>query len=237
MKGLFVTGIDTDCGKTEISLGLMAAWQTRGKSVLGMKPVASGCTMGPDGARNADAVRLQAQGSSQAPYGLINPYAFVPPIAPHIAAGWSGVEIELATIARAYQSLAEEAELVVVEGVGGWRVPLGSSLSVSDIPRALGLPVILVVGLRLGCINHALLSAESILAHGCHLAGWAANCIDSGMEAGDQNLATLAALIGSTCIGVVPWQDGPAEPAEVAGYLNPELLMLPSGASPGLKST
>lgn len=229
MKGLFVTGVDTDCGKTEISLGLMAALQFRGKSVLGMKPVASGCTNGPDGPRNADALRIQAQGSSRAPYGLVNPYAFMPPIAPHIAAGRAGTEIELATIARAYQSLAEEAELVVVEGVGGWRVPLGSSLSVSDIPRALDLPVILVVGLRLGCINHALLSVESILAHGCHLAGWVANCVDSGMQAADENLATLAALIASTCIGVVPWQDGPPEPAQVAGYLNPELLMLPSG--------
>lgn len=226
MKGLFVTGTDTDCGKTEISLGLMAAWQARGDRVLGMKPVASGCLAAADGPRSADALRLQAQGSSDAPYGLVNPYAFVPPIAPHIAAGQAGVEIDLRTIERAYRALAEESDLVVVEGVGGWRVPLGTAHSVSDIPLALGLPVLLVVGFRLGCINHALLTVESIRARGCHLAGWVANGIDPTMQASEENMATLAALIGTACIGVVPWLD-PPEPAELADYLHPELLMLP----------
>jgi dethiobiotin synthetase len=228
VKGLFVTGTDTDCGKTAISLGIMAAWQSQGKRVLGMKPVACGCVEGPDGPRNADALSLQAQGSSPAPYGLVNPYAFVPPIPPHIAAGQAGVEIELGTIERAYRSLAEESDLVVVEGVGGWRVPLGTRYSVSDIPLRLGLPVLLVVGFKLGCVNHALLSTESIRARGCHLAGWVSNMIDPGMQARDETLATLAALIGSVCVGVVPRLSSP-DSAELAEYLHPELSMVPAG--------
>lgn len=226
MKGLFVTGTDTDCGKTEVSLGLMAAWQRRGFRTLGMKPVATGCKPGPHGLQNADALRLQAQGSSQAPYGLVNPYAFAPPVAPHIAAGQAGVEIALGAIAGAYRTLAAESDRVVVEGVGGWRVPLSTCLSVSDLPEALELPVLLVVGLRLGCLNHALLTVESIRAHGSHLAGWVADTMDPRMLEGDANLATLAALLGSPCIGVVPWMD-PPEPSELAAYLNPELLDWP----------
>ena len=226
MTGVFVTGTDTDCGKTEIGLGLMAAWQARGRRVLGMKPVATGCERTPAGLRNRDALRLLAQGSAEAPYGLVNPYAFEPPIAPHIAAGHAGVTIALEPIASAYRALAAECDLVVVEGVGGWRVPLGSNLSVSDLPKALDLPVILVVGIRLGCLNQALLSAESIRAQGCHLAGWVANGIDPAMQAGDENLATLAALMGAPCIGVLPWLDSP-EPTDVAGHLHPELFDLP----------
>lgn len=226
MRGIFVTGTDTNCGKTEVSLGLMAAWQSRGLRTLGMKPVATGCKPGPTGLQNADALRLQAQGSSRAPYGLVNPYAFEPPIAPHIAAGLAGVEIELGPIAGAYRTLASESDLVVVEGVGGWRVPLSATLSVSDLPTAMNLPVLLVIGLRLGCLNHALLTAESIRAQGTQLAGWVANGIDPGMLESDANLATLAALLGSPCIGVVPWLS-PPEPSELAGYLNPELLAWP----------
>jgi dethiobiotin synthetase len=225
MHGLFVTGTDTGCGKTEISLGLMAAMQATGPSVLGMKPVASGCTHSPDGLRNDDAVRLRAQGSSEAPYGLVNPYAFAPPIAPHIAAGETGVEIRLPTIAQAYRTLAAEADQVIVEGVGGWRVPLGPNLFVSDIPKALGLPVILVVGLKLGCINHALLTVESIQSTGGVLAGWVANQVDPTMLSRDANLATLATLIDAPCLGVLPWLEAPT-PSELAGYLHPELIDL-----------
>ena len=226
MTGIFITGTDTDCGKTEISLGLMAAWQARGERVLGMKPVATGCDPSPDGLRNRDALRLQAQGSSPAPYGLVNPYAYEPPIAPHIAAGHAGVEIELPVIASAYRALAAESDRVVVEGVGGWMVPLSAQLALSDLPSALGLPVVLVVGLKLGCLNHALLTVESIRAHGSRLAGWVANAIDPRMQAHDENLATLAALIAAPCIGAVPWLPRPATP-DMASYLNPELLALP----------
>ncbi len=225
MPGFFVTGTDTDCGKTEISLGLMAALQTTGSSVLGMKPVASGCRQEPTGLRNQDAVRLLAQGSSEAPYALVNPYAFALPVAPHIAAAEVGIQISLARIDEAFWTLAGAADCVIVEGVGGWRVPLGSDLFVSDIPTTLGLPVILVIGLKLGCLNHALLSAESIRLTGGVLIGWVANTIEPAMLYRDANLATLAALIEAPCLGVVPWLADP-DPHELAGYLHPELIDL-----------
>jgi dethiobiotin synthetase len=221
MSGFFVTGTDTECGKTEVSLGLMAAWQTRGLQVLGMKPVASGCDPSPAGLRNGDALRLQTQGSRAMPYALVNPYAFAPPIAPHIAAGKEGVEIETGPILSAYHRLAAECDLVVVEGVGGWRVPLSGRLSVSDLPKALGQPVILVVGLKLGCINHALLTVESIRALGSTLAGWVANCRDPYLQAADEILATLAALIPAPCLGDIPWMESP-DPATLAGRLRPD---------------
>jgi dethiobiotin synthetase len=137
MSGVFVTGTDTDCGKTLIAAGLMVALQARGLTVLGMKPVASGCRLGPDGPRSADALVLLAHGSVQVPYALANTYALVPPVAPHIAAGEAGVEIEIQPLVDAYRALAGKAQWVVVEGVGGWRVPLGPTLSVSDLPLAL----------------------------------------------------------------------------------------------------
>lgn len=223
MTGLFVTGTDTGCGKTEASCALMAAFQARGQRVLGMKPVASGCERGPAGLRNDDALRLLTQGTTAAPYGLVNPYSFEPPIAPHVAAGQVGVQIELPVIAAAFASLAREADLVVVEGVGGWRVPLGPTLQLDAIPRALRLPVVLVVGLKLGCINHALLTAESIHSSGIRLAGWIASRVDPGMEAADATLATLATLIEAPCLGTLPWLPDP-DPDELAKHLTPDLL-------------
>ncbi len=224
MKGVFVTGTDTDCGKTEIALALMVGLRERGLSALGMKPVASGCERTADGLRNEDARRLQAQGSRDQPYELINPYAFEPPIAPHIAAGQAGVEIELDVIKSGAERLAAEADYLIVEGVGGWRVPLGPSLSVSDLPSTLDLPVILVCGIRLGCINHSLLTVESIRASGARLIGWAANQIDPYMLSCDENLATLAALLTVPCLGVVPWMATP-DPRRVAEHLDVRPLL------------
>lgn len=221
--GIFVTGTDTDCGKTAVSLGLMAAWQARGLRVLGMKPVASGCTLEPEGLRNGDALRLQAQGSIRVPYGLTNPYAFAPPIAPHVAAERAGATIEPRALADAYRALAAQSDRVVVEGVGGWRVPLGPQLAVSDLPAVLDLPVVLVVGLTLGCLNHAVLTAESIRARGAWLAGWVANGIDPQMAAREENLTSLANLIDAPCLGVVPWLADPA-PAALAAALDPDRL-------------
>jgi dethiobiotin synthetase len=227
MKGVFLTGTDTDCGKTEISLGLMHALQRRGLRVLGMKPVASGCERTAAGLRNEDALRLQAQGSLEVDYDLVNPYAFERPIAPHIAAGQTGVEIELARIRDCARRLAARAGFLVVEGVGGWRVPLSPSLSVSDLPRDLGLPVVLVIGLKLGCISHSLLTAESIRATGNRFAGWIANQVEPDMQAREENLATLAALLDAPCLGVLPWLTSPS-PERVAdlltldGHLEPD---------------
>ncbi|KAA6187778.1 dethiobiotin synthase [Thiohalocapsa marina] len=232
MSGVFITGTDTDVGKTEVSLGLMHALQGRGCSVLGMKPVASGGTPTTQGSgqrtgqgiRCADALRLQAQGSWPVDYAQVNPYAFAPAIAPHIAAGEAGVEIALAPIRAAYDALAAQADWVVVEGVGGWRVPLGASLAVSDLPRALDLPVLLVVGLRLGCINHSLLTAESIRAGGGVLTGWIGVQLEPHMPAADGNIATLCALIDAPNLGIVPYLPDPdAEQVAEALLLDPLL--------------
>jgi dethiobiotin synthetase len=218
-QGLFITGTDTEIGKTETTLGLMAALQRHAQTVLGMKPIAAGCTDSADGLRNDDAERIRAQASRQRPYAEVNPYAFAPPIAPHIAAQQSGAAIELGRIQRAYQSLAANADWVLVEGAGGWRVPLGPDLTLADLPKTLELPVLLVVGLRLGCLNHALLSAESILASGLPLRGWVANQVDPDMAAADANLDTLRQRLPAPCIGVVPWLNEPM-PDHVAEHLD-----------------
>ncbi len=220
MSGLFVTGTDTNCGKTQVSLGLMAALQARGWNLLGMKPVATGCAPSPAGLRNHDALQLLAQGSAPAPYRRVNPYAFAPPIAPHIAAAEAGVEIELGTIETAYRALEAQADRVVVEGAGGWRVPLGSGRFLSDIPKTLDLDVVLVIGLKLGCLNHARLTLEAIRSDGCRLAGWIANQLDPEMASRDANLATLHTLLDAPCLGVVPRLDPPV-PDDLAGYIDP----------------
>jgi dethiobiotin synthetase len=232
--GLFVTGTDTGCGKTLCSLGLMAALQAKGRRVQGMKPVASGCEPTAAGPRNADALRLLAQSSRQVPYHLVNPFAFVPPIAPHIAAEAAGTEISLAPILSAYAVLREEADALIVEGVGGWRVPLSPVLRLAELPARLGLPVVLVVGLKLGCINHALLTAEGIASSGLPLAGWIASQVEPEMLAREANLATLASLIPAPCIGLVPWLED-QRPSTVAEYLHTERLSLrvPSASTSG----
>lgn len=218
MSGFFITGTDTGCGKTEITLGLMAALQARGHRVLGMKPVASGCDRHPEGLRNADAERIRTQGTLAVPYALVNPYAFLPPIAPHVAAAESGVSIDLERIRTTHAELTRQADWVLVEGVGGWRVPLGPECFVDDIPRTLDLPVVLVVGLKLGCLNHALLTAESIQASGLQLAGWIANQVDPDMAALAANLETLQTLIQAPYFGMVPWMAEP-DAETIAAYL------------------
>lgn len=227
MKGFFVTGTDTGCGKTEVSLGLIQTLRRQGLKVQGMKPVASGCVASPQGLRNGDAQRLLVQSSHPVPYDWVNPYAFLPPIAPHIAAREAGIEIDLGRIRHCAVALAVQADLLVVEGVGGWRVPLGPALAVSDLPQALGLAVILVVGLRLGCLNHAALTAESILDRGCHLVGWVANQIDPGLERREEQLETLLVSIRAPCLGFIPrLVPSPAErlPEILASHLAIEKL-------------
>ncbi len=190
-KGLFITGTDTGCGKTEITLALMRMLQDRGLSVLGMKPVAAGAEQSGEGPRNQDALRIQDAGSLAVPYELINPFVFEPPIAPHIAAHEAGKEVCTEAIINCYRALNDLADVVVVEGVGGWRVPLGPELQLADLPGLLEIPALLVVGMRLGCLNHALLTADSIIERGCGLAGWVANQAVPGMPRLEENIHAL----------------------------------------------
>ena len=204
-EGYFITGTDTECGKTEITLALMQKLQSTGYSVLGMKPVASGAVPTADGLRNDDARRILRQASIPLQYDLVNPFAFEPPIAPHVAAEQAGMDIRFGRILESLRELSNRADLVVVEGVGGWRVPLGNDGAVSDLARAMNLPVVLVVGMKLGCINHALLTAESILSGGFKMTGWVANVVHPEMLEQEANIATLKREITAPCLGVVPY--------------------------------
>jgi dethiobiotin synthetase len=207
-RGVFVTGTDTGIGKTHASVALVRAQRACGRSAIGMKPVASGCRATPAGLRNEDAEALIAASDPAPPYALCNPYAFAPPIAPHLAAREAGVAVALAPLVAAYRTLAAMADRIVVEGVGGWSVPLSDALIQADLVRALELPVVLVVGLRLGCINHALLSARGIVADGCELAGWIANRVDPAMARAEENLDALCARIDAPLLGALAHAPG-----------------------------
>lgn len=202
-RDFYVTGTDTGVGKTLAACALLRAWRNRGLDVAGMKPVASGAARTPAGLRNDDALALAAEGSREWPYATVNPYAFEPSIAPHLAAAEAGVEIRLEPIRRALSRLREGSEVVVAEGAGGFLVPLAPGRSFADLPAALGLEVILVVGLRLGCLNHALLTAEAIAARGLPLAGWIGSAIDPQFERLDDNLLSLGRHLPAPCIGVI----------------------------------
>jgi dethiobiotin synthetase len=214
MSGVvFIAGTDTGIGKTHAACTLLHALRGSGYSACGMKPVASGCVETPQGWRNDDALALQAASSDAPPYALINPIALRDPLSPHLAATHAGVEISLAPLRAAFDALRGRHQRVVVEGVGGWLVPLAPGLFASDIAKQWQLPVILVVGLRLGCLNHAVLSARAIAADGCQLLGWIGNCIDPTMDALDENLASLRELLPAPCLGVLPYGVAPAQAA------------------------
>ena len=218
--GYFVTGTDTGVGKTVVTLGLMAYLQEQGKTVVAMKPVASGCEWRAGGLVNDDALQLQRHASVALPYAQVNPYAFEPPIAPHIAASRTGVSISIDTLRTACDRLAARADCVLVEGVGGWQVPLNGDETLADLAAALGLGVILVVGIRLGCLNHALLTAESILASGCVPAGWVANRLPPpGTDAAEENITALKSRLSFPFLGDVPAMQRPTA-RRVAGYLS-----------------
>jgi len=218
MKGFFITGTDTGVGKTRVSSGLLKALARSGLKAVGMKPIASGATMTPEGLRNEDALALQAAASLKRDYALVNPYCFAPPIAPHIAALDAQVEISLDQIRAAYAALCRDADAAVVEGVGGWQVPLSPALELPDLAREFDLPVLLVVGLRLGCLNHAQLTARAIRADGLELAGWVANAVDPDFQRPEANLATLAAELQAPLLGQLPYAPK-TRPHEVAGLL------------------
>jgi len=222
----FVTGTDTGVGKTLVTAALLRRLRESGVSVAGMKPVAAGVIAGPDGPANADALLLQAESSLRHPYATVNPWLFEPAIAPHIAAAEAGVVIDTGRIADALAMLAAAAEVVLAEGAGGFLVPLDARRSFADLPALLGMEVVLVVGLRLGCLNHALLTMEAIRARGLTLAGWAGNCIDPGFARRDANIATLTQSIAAPCLGVVPWLSPPAV-ADAAVHLAGAAILRP----------
>ncbi|RZI90626.1 MAG: dethiobiotin synthase [Pseudomonas sp.] len=204
-QAYFIAGTDTDVGKTTIAAGLLHAARLQGLSTLAAKPVASGCAVTSKGLRNADALALIDQSTVQLPYERVNPFAFEPAIAPHLAAREAGVALALPALLNAMQGiLAEGADFTLIEGAGGWRVPLSDHANLSDLAIALKLPVILVVGVRLGCINHALLSAEAIARDGLQLAGWVANVIEPRTSRLEENLASLAERLPAPCLGRVP---------------------------------
>ncbi len=204
-QAFFITGTDTDAGKTSVAAGLLCAAKQQGCSTLAMKPVASGCDMSTEGLRNSDALALIAQSTVPLPYTQINPYAFAPAIAPHIAAQEAGVELSVADLYRTAQViLQQQADFTLIEGAGGWRVPISATEFLSDFAIALQLPVILVVGVKLGCINHALLTAQAILNDGLELAGWVANVVDPSCARLAENLATLQQLMPAPCLAEVP---------------------------------
>ena len=202
----FVTGTDTGVGKTLISCALLHAFAARGKRVVGMKPVAAGCD--EDGV-NADVKQLRAASSVLAGLGQINPYSFLHPIAPHIAARNAGVRIELARILTSYRELAAQADVVIVEGAGGFKVPLNELQDSAELAQQLNLPVILVVGMRLGCLNHALLTASAIGASGLTCAGWVANVLDKEMLALPENIEALQQRLAAPLLGTVHFQSQP----------------------------
>ncbi|OFZ71101.1 MAG: dethiobiotin synthase [Betaproteobacteria bacterium RBG_16_58_11] len=212
MSGLFIAGTDTGVGKTLVAKALIERYVAAGKRVAAMKPVSAGCVQTPEGWLNDDVAQLRAASNVALPLALMNPYAFELPIAPHIAAQLAGIEIDLARIESAYREIAVQSDEVIVEGVGGLLVPLNANQTAADIVVRLNLPVILVVGMRLGCLNHALLTVEAMQQRGLTLAGWIANRIDPAMPAFDANLASLQARISAPLWGLASsstlrWQE------------------------------
>lgn len=199
---MFVAGTDTGVGKTRIACALLQGFAALGLATVGMKPVAAGAKRARQGWLNEDVEQLRAAGNVDVPRDWINPYCFAPPVAPHLAAAEAGVAMRMDRLRRCHARLAARADVVVVEGVGGLLVPLGPRLSAADIPRALDLPLLLVVGLRLGCLNHALLTVEVLQARGLRLAGWIANGIDPEMSRRRQNVDALRARIPAPLLGV-----------------------------------
>ncbi len=204
-RGWFITGTDTGVGKTSVAVALLAQLARQGYRVAGMKPVASGGEHTEAGLRHGDALALLHASSVQAEYSDVNPYAFAPAVAPHLAAAAAGVEIDLEKIYACFTRLSAAVDVVIVEGVGGWCVPLKRHMTTVHLAVKLNLPVILVVGLRLGCLNHALLTAEAIARNGLELAGWVANRIDPAMELAQENIIALQGRIQAPLLGVVPF--------------------------------
>lgn len=233
-RGIFVTGTDTGVGKTLVAVSLVRALVRHGVRVSVMKPVASGSEQTPLGLRNSDAQALVQAANVAAPYEVVNPYCYFPPISPHIAAEEAHMPVDLRVIAQCFRSQQSRADFVVVEGAGGWHAPISASQTMEALALSLDLPVLLVVAMRLGCLNHALLSRRAIEGSGARLAGWVANEPDPGFERRQDNLESLARLMDRAPLAVLPFQpDGAAALAAgglIARGLLPADITLAAGA-------
>jgi len=223
-KWLFITGTDTDIGKTVIATGFLAAANQAGLRTAAIKPIAAGCELTEQGMTNTDALQLQAAASHQLSYQQINPVALEPAIAPHIAANEAGKRLSAARLTGFCRGLSLlPVDLVVLEGAGGWRLPINERETLADVARELNCAVVIVVGMRLGCLNHTLLTIEAIRRDGLKIAGWVANIIDPDMPRLDENIDTLKQRIAEPCLGTVPKLKD-ISPQQVAEYLTvPEL--------------
>lgn len=223
MSAFFVVGTDTEIGKSLCTATLLHAFSARGKRVAGMKPIAAGAVRIGDHWHNDDVALITAASNVVIAPELVCPYLLEEAVAPHIAAAAEGIAFDLAHIAACLAQIRRNSDVTLVEGVGGFRVPLNDTQDTADLAVALGLPLIFVVGMRLGCINHALLSVEAMQARGLRLAGWIANQIDPDMRRADANLAALKARIPAPLLGHIPHLVT-ADPCMAVSYLNLELL-------------
>lgn len=222
-KDYFITGTDTEIGKTFVTAALLHAFAKQGLRTIGMKPIAAGTELLDGVLRNEDVDSLIAASSVVAPQELVVPYLMQAAAAPHIVGQLENVQFDLSHIVASYQQLQAMSDVVLIEGVGGFCVPLNDEISTVDMAQALDLPVILVVGMRLGCINHALLTAQAIAASGLRLAGWVANTVDADMRFFDENVQALKQRFAAPCLGVIPRLD-PQDVKHAADYLDLNLL-------------
>jgi len=217
---LFITGTDTDVGKTVVACGLLAAANQQGLRTAAIKPVAAGCEVTEQGMTNSDALQLQAAASHKLSYQQINPVALEPAIAPHIAAAEAGVRMSASRLVGYCRGVSLlPVDMVIIEGAGGWRVPINSRETLADVAQELECAVIVVVGMRLGCLNHALLTMEAIRRDGLQIAGWVANILDTEMPRLQENIDTLKQSINEPCLGIVPRLDD-LSPEQVATFLS-----------------
>ena len=216
----FITGTDTGVGKTRVTAGLLAAAQAAGLKVEGMKPVASGAESLDGRLVAEDALRIAMATAADISYEDLNPYCLLESISPHIAAHRANISVDIGKIVEIVHRLQQNRELLLIEGAGGWYTPIGERESLADLARVLAVPVVLVVGLRLGCLNHARLTVEAIGRSGCRFAGWIANHVDPAFEACEENLATLERLLGAAPLGAMPYAiDRTGDPAHLRDAL------------------
>ncbi|MBD2857999.1 dethiobiotin synthase [Spongiibacter sp. KMU-158] len=225
-KRFFIAGTDTDAGKTLVACAILEAAKQQNLKTLAIKPVAAGAEDFGDGLRNDDALNLQQSMTEPLAYASLNPVVFAPPIAPHIAAEQAGKRVTVSQLAGYCRGvMMKPVDMLLIEGAGGWRVPLNQRETLADLAIELQTPVVLVVGMKLGCLNHALLTVEAIQRDGLPLAGWVANQIDGEMRCFDENLQTLQGMIPAPCLGVIPHLPQPASPVEAAHFLNLSALL------------